>query len=115
MISETYKASEILNLQFWSLQRRKPAQDQGQENVLMLLAALCVRKPGFPLKELMIAKHSFLSTKLPNIIKSGWFFLQKFSPTRMLWNLQASLAKQHRHANVIVSAAEKRNELKGKG
>lgn len=74
MISETYKASEILNLQFWSLQRRKPAQDQGQENVLMLLAALCVRKPDFPLKELMIAKHSFLSTKLPNIIKSGWFF-----------------------------------------
>lgn len=80
----------------------------------MLLAALCVRKPDFPLKELMIAKHSFLSTKLSKLIKLG-FFVQKFSPMRMLWNLQASLAQQHRHTSVIVSVAEKINQLKGKG
>lgn len=61
------------------MQRRKLAQDQGQENVLMLLAALCVRKLDFPLKELMIAKHSFLSTKLPNIIKSVFFFTEVFT------------------------------------
>lgn len=45
----------------------------------MLLAALCGRKPDFLLKELMIAKHSFLSTKLPKIIKLG-FFYRSFHP-----------------------------------
>lgn len=45
----------------------------------MLLAALCSRKPDFPLKELMIAKHSFLSTKLPKIIKLGVFY-RSFHP-----------------------------------
>lgn len=45
----------------------------------MLLAALCGRKPDFPLKELMIAKNSFLSTKLPKIIKLG-FFYRSFHP-----------------------------------
>lgn len=48
----------------------------------MLLTALCVRKADFPLKELMIAKHSFLSTKLPKIIKSGFFFNRSFHPPR---------------------------------
>lgn len=96
------------------MQRRKPAQDQGQENVLMLLAALCVRKPDY-LKRADDCKTLFSLNKVTKNHKIGVFFLQKFSPMRMPWNLQAFLAKQHRHASVIVSAAEKRNELKGKG
>lgn len=47
--------------------------------MLMFLAALCGRKPDFPLKELMIAKHSFLSAKLPKIIKL-FFFYRSFHP-----------------------------------
>lgn len=64
MISETYKAWETLKLQCSSAEQ-EISTDQGQENVLMLLSALCGGKPYFPLKELMIAKHSFPSTKLP--------------------------------------------------
>lgn len=114
MISETYKASETLKLQSWSAEE-ETSTGSGPRKCAYASCSPACQKAWLSLKRADDCKTLFSLHKVTKNHKIGFFFLHKFSSTKMQRNFQASLAKQYRHASVIVSAAEKRNELKGKG